>query len=296
MTMLRYTADLKVVLYMAIHTALFVSFWTYGFHWLAYVLFMLFSVTVSVITHNHMHMSIWTWKPLNVLTDWWLTVFYGVPIFTWIPTHNRNHHRYTNKEGDSSVTYRHTEENNLISLLSYPSISGFHQLTQNVIPYMAELRKTDKAEFVMNWVQVIVLFAWNIGWLVYDWQFAILYVVIPSQFSAFTVFIFNYVQHVHTDEESEYNHSRNFMGVNWFLFNNGYHTAHHERASIHWSELPAEHAKIKDKIDPSLVEKTFLGFLFRVYIMGFFNKKFSTFNMRKARMERQAKNGMAVHA
>ena len=298
--MLRYSADLRAVLYMVVTTAIFASFWLFDISWAIfvplYIVFLFMSVTVAVITHNHMHISMWTWKPLNVLTDWWLTVFYGVPIFTWLPTHNRNHHRYTNKLGDTSITYRHTEENNLLSILSYPSVSGFHQLTQSVVPYMAELRQNDKKTFYENWFQVFVLAAWTIGFLIFDWKRALLFVVIPQQFSAFSVFVFNYVQHVHTDEESAYNNSRNFMGVNWFLFNNGYHTAHHERANVHWSELPAEHAKVVDKIDPSLIEKTFVGFIFRSYILGTFNDKYKTFNMRKARMERAQQSASLAEA
>jgi beta-carotene hydroxylase len=285
--MLRYRADWLSVAYIVATTALFCSLWLQGFHWLSYLAFLFFSVSVAVMTHNHMHINFWTWKPLNLLTDWWLTAFYGVPIFTWMPTHNMNHHRFTNKEGDSSVTYRHTEENHLISLLSYPSVSGFHQMTQSVFPYMAKLRQNDRRQFFENWFQVVVLVVWTLAFFILDWQRAILYVIIPQQVSAFTVFVFNYVQHVHTDEESAYNHSRNFMGVNLFLFNNGYHTAHHERANVHWSELPAEHAKIAHLIDPSLVEKSFWWFIVRTYILSAFVPKFRSFNMRAARMAAQ---------
>lgn len=288
--MLRYRADWRVLAYMVATTALFAGQWYYGIHWLAYIAFLFFSISVAVITHNHMHLSIWTWRPLNILTDWWLTVFYGVPIFTWIPTHNLNHHRYTNKEGDTSITYRHTEENNLLSLLSYPSVSGYYQMTHSVFPYMAKLRKTDKITFFLNWLQVFVLVAWIVTFFILNWKMAILLVVIPQQVSAFVVFVFNYVQHVHTDEESRWNNSRNFMGVNAFLFNNGYHTAHHERAGLHWSELPAEHARIAQHIDPSLIEGSLWAFLFRVYILGAFNPKYKTHNMRAERMSRDNQN------
>jgi hypothetical protein len=60
-----------------------------------------------------------------------------------------------------------------------------------------------------------------------------------DQVSLFAVLIFNYVQHVHADEESRYNHSRNFTGLlNAMLFNNGYHTIHHEHPGVHWNETP----------------------------------------------------------
>ena len=286
--MLKYKADLRAVTYMIITTALFAWFWLHGFNIFLYIIFLHLSVAVAVMTHNHCHINMWSNKVINVLTDWWLTVFYGVPVFTWIPTHNRNHHRFVNKEGDSSITYRLTEENNLLSLLSYPSTSGFYQMKTSVFPYMTDLKTRNPKTYWENWAQVAVLVLWIVGFVVLSWKKAILYVIIPQQVSAFAVFVFNYVQHVHADEESRWNHSRNFMGVNLFLFNNGYHTAHHERANIHWSELPEAHQKIEANIDPSLIEKGFWSFIFRAYILGHFSEKYKTPNMREARMRTEA--------
>ena len=285
--MLHYRADLRTLAYIVFTTILFAALWVYGFNWIAYSVYLLCAIAVSVITHNHQHLKIWKNRTLNTLTDWWLTAFYGLPIFVWIPTHNRNHHKFTNKEGDVSITYRHTEENNFLSVLSYPSVSGYHQMKESIIPYMVKLRQTDRQAYIENCIQIVVLAVWVIGFLLLDWKKALIYVVIPQQFSAFIVMVFNYIQHVHTDEESPYDHSRNFMGINWLLFNNGYHTAHHERAGIHWSLLPAEHNRIAHLIKPELVQKTMLGYLFRTYILGAFDSRFMTFNMRQARLKRQ---------
>lgn len=286
--MLNYKADLRSCLYIILTTSLFYYQWTHEFNILIYIVYLFFSVSVSVMTHNHQHLQMWKSNTMNVLTDWWLTVFYGVPIFTWIPTHNRNHHKYVNREGDVTATYRHTEENNLLSLLSYPSVSGYNQVRESIVPYMKKLKETDRATYIQNIVQIVVLALWIIGFIVLDWKLALLYVIIPQQVSAFSVLTFNYVQHVHADEESKYNHSRNFLGLNLLLFNNGYHTAHHERAAIHWSLLPQEHAAIAKEIDADLIEKTFIGFIIRVYILGAFSKKYRTFNRRKARMDSEA--------
>src|ERR1700733_2638113 len=134
--MLKYKADRKTLLFLVITTLLFSALWYFGFEWrnplfwIAYIAFLYFEVTVAVTTHNHNHINIWTNKALNILTDWWLTVFYGLPIFVWIPTHNRNHHRYNNKEDDVTRTYRHTESNDFVSLIQYPSISGYNQMRE----------------------------------------------------------------------------------------------------------------------------------------------------------------------
>ena len=283
--MLKYRADLRTLGYIIITTALFAYQWKYGTNWWLYTTFLFFEVAVSVITHNHNHLSIWNWQPLNILTDWWLTIFYGAPVFAWIPTHNRNHHRFVNTDGDTSLTYRKSEENNLLTVLSYPSMSGFYQVTQSVIPYMKDLRVKDRAKFIENWVQIFVLVIWVATFLILDWKRALFLVVLPQQVSAFSVFVFNYLQHVHADEESKYNHSRNFMGVNWFLFNNGFHTMHHERASIHWSELPQAHKKIEHLIAPHLIEPSFWWYIFRTYLLSIFVPKYRSNSMRLERMK-----------
>jgi beta-carotene hydroxylase len=288
--MLKYKADIKSLIFMAITTALFAWQWYHGFDfssvtfWLIYIVYLHFSVTVSVMTHNHNHINMWTSKPLNLLTDWWLTVFYGMPIFVWIPTHNRNHHRYNNKEGDVTRTYRHTEDNNFVSLIQYPTISGVNQMRESIIPYMSELKAKNPKQYRENWIQLGVLAAWMLIFLIWNWKKALFFVVIPQQVAQITVIVFNYVQHVHADEESEYNHSRNFMWVNFLLLNNGYHTIHHMRANLHWSEAPAGHAKIAHLIDPELTEKSFWGYLFRTYVLSIFVPKYRSQSMRLERM------------
>jgi beta-carotene hydroxylase len=283
--MLKYKADVKTLLYIAITTAMFVLQWRFGFNWIAYIVYLHFSVAVSVMTHNHNHINIWTKKWLNILTDWWLTVFYGMPIFAWIPTHNRNHHRYNNKEDDVTRTYRHSEDNDFVTLIQYPSISGYNQMRESVIPYMKELKAKNKEQYYQNLAQLAALILWLVVFFALSWKKALLYVLIPQQVSQFMVITFNYVQHVHADEESEYNHSRNFMGVNFFLFNNGYHTVHHMRASMHWSETPAAHKKIEHLICPKLIEQSFWGYLFRTYVLSIFIPRYRSNSRRLNRIE-----------
>ncbi len=287
--MLRYKADIRTLVYFFITTTLFVLQWHYGFNWIAYIVYLHFSIAVAVITHNHNHVNIWTKKWLNILTDWWLTVFYGMPIFTWIPTHNRNHHRHVNKLPDTTRTYRHTENNDFVSLIQYPSVSGYNQIKEGIIPYMKELKQKNRPQYVQNWLQVAVLLAWLVVFFVWNWKKALLYVFIPHQVSQITVIIFNYVQHVHADEESDYNHSRNFMGVNLFLFNNGYHTVHHHRASLHWSETPAAHQKIAHLISPELIKGSLWLYLIKTYVLSIFIPAYRSDSMRLKRIEEEKK-------
>ena len=113
-----------------------------------------------------------------------------------------------------------------------------------------------------------------------------LYIVIPHQVSLFSVLVFNYVQHVHADEESAYDHTRNFTGlINLFLFNNGLHTIHHENPGIHWSETPRAQREIEPLIDPTLNERSFWWYILRVYLLAPFHSRFGTVSKRLQRIE-----------
>ena len=121
--MLRYKADIKTIIYMIITSSLLIIQWELtGMNPFIYTVYLFLSVAVAVITHNHNHVQIWKSKVMNTLTDWWLTVFYGFPVFAWIPTHNKNHHKLNNRRGDYTITYRISEKNNLATLLTYPTI------------------------------------------------------------------------------------------------------------------------------------------------------------------------------
>jgi beta-carotene hydroxylase len=96
--------------------------------------------------------------------------------------------------------------------------------------------------------------------------------------------LFNYIQHVHTDPWSAHNHSRSFTGkaINFFLFNNGLHAAHHEHAGAHWSKLRELHAQIDAEIHPELKSRSFFWFCFRVYALALVMPRFGTRQIGRA--------------
>ena len=149
--------------------------------------------------------------------------------------------------------------------------------------------KKRKSRFWYSISQYAILAAFIGVALWIDWKKALLYVIIPQQVGLTSVLIFNYVQHVHADEESEWNHSRNFVGafMNFFLLNNGYHTVHHESPGRTGARRLKSTKKIADNIDPRLEEKSFWWMIFRVYGLGLFSDKFRTKSMRLERMQQE---------
>lgn len=285
--MLKYRADIRTVIFMFLTTGTLIVQWSLpSFNIFLFILSLYLGVATAVIAHNHNHVATFKPKWMNTFMDYWLTLFYGFPAFGWIPTHNKNHHKLNNKEGDFTLTYRYSEKNNLITLLSYPTISSYFQQTP-IYAYLRELWTTNRKDFWAYSLQYVALGVYIIVMLLIDWRKALLYVVIPQQFALYMIMIFNYVQHVHCDEMSEWNHSRNFLGLtNQFFFNNGYHTVHHQRASTHWSLTPEAHSKVQHLIDPSLNESGWWSYMFRNYIIGIVAPRKKTHSMRLNRMSK----------
>jgi hypothetical protein len=97
----------------------------------------------------------------------------------------------------------------------------------------------------------------------------VLFILIPHQYAAWGIVGTNYFQHDGCDENHPYNHSRNFTGsfLNWMLFNNGYHGAHHIKPNLHWSLLPEFHEeKIRPFIHPNLDKESLLSYLVETHI------------------------------
>ncbi|MBX3720932.1 MAG: fatty acid desaturase [Turneriella sp.] len=283
--MLRYKADILSVFYMIVTTALLIVNWNLPeFNVWLFSASILMATSCFAMAHNHNHVPMWRVDFLNKLTDYWLTLFYGFPVYAWIPTHNMNHHQLNNREGDYTITWRLSEKNNLLTMITFPIISAIYQQkpTEN---FLKHYWRTNKPRFFYYISQYVVWVLWIAGAFYLNAWKAWLYVGIPMLVATQFVLIINYIQHVHTDEESQYNHSRNFTGIySKFLLNNGLHTAHHDQMGLHWSQLPAAHEKIKHLIDPSLNQRSLGWYVIRTYLLAPLIPAFRSKSMRLERM------------
>ena len=296
--MLKKRADFRTLLWAFAISAIWIWNWgSPGFHWVPFLLAAYGGVMVSAMVHNHMHASVFKSRTLNVLYDYWLTLIYGYPVFAWISTHNRNHHVYNNREGDFAPSYIMSEKNTLFTFLAYPTVSGSVQQKVN-FKYLAKLWTSNRGKCLYYSSQFAVLIAFTVGTLVINWKKALLYVVIPQQVALNVVLLFNYIQHIHCDEESKFNHSRNIASpwMNFFLLNNGYHTVHHEKPLAHWSELKTLHARSAPLIDPTLIERSFVWMIIRMYFLAPFFPSLRGRNMRAERLAKQVGSNLVMGA
>jgi fatty acid desaturase len=194
----------------------------------------------------------------------WLSAFYGCPLFAWIPTHTQNHHRYTNGDGDETRTSRHTEHDTVWAALTYPLKCARWQLP-SVVRHFHKQRARGRARAL--YAQLLVLAAAQLAALVLGVRQhgttlgLVLYgtvVLGPALLAPYLMMLTNYFQHVGCDANSPHDHSRNFVSSfwNWCVFDNGYHTAHHDRPGLHWSRLRDAHARRSHLISPHLNQST----------------------------------------
>ncbi|HXK17416.1 MAG TPA: fatty acid desaturase, partial [Polyangiaceae bacterium] len=202
------------------------------------------SYLAGVLTHNHGHCPVFCGRRSNLLYGAWLSIFYGFPIFSWLPTHNQNHHRYHNGEGDVTSTARRASHDSLATALTYPLVCGRWQLPM-VVAYAKRAfssRSVLRARIVLEsgalflahtaaLLLAVKLHGGGRGALVY-----MVAMGLPALSGTYWMMLTNYLQHVGCHPDSTDEHSRNFVNPrwNWFVFDNGYHTVHHEHPGLHW--------------------------------------------------------------
>lgn len=227
----------------------------------------LLSFLNAVVIHNHMHRGIFHSHRLNMI--WRCVLSFGAlyPASANIPSHNLVHHHFADDGQPDWADPSHVRFKwNLLNLIHFPNIAGPNTFA-GVGRWMATTRQ---ASFARQYLaEMVVAFGLTGALLAYDFWPALLCVVLPQLYGARCILRINLIQHDRTDIDSEWNHSRNFVGraFNWIMCNNGYHTIHHNRAGLHWSELAEAHRReAAPRIDPSLDEPSMVRYLLRTYL------------------------------
>lgn len=276
---LRYAADYRSLLWV-VFAAVTVAVQYARPDWVIYLCWLscYFGLCCGVMAHNHNHCPTFKGKLKNRVFGNILSIFYGYPTFAWVPTHNLNHHKYVNRAGDATITWRYSNRHTALVAATYFFVSSYFQ-SELTTEYLRRMRR-DKpvlfrqiiAQYVVWIGSHVVLLSVGIGLHgfktgLYVWALAS---ALPSFFALWTIMLFNYEQHVHADPWSEHNHSRSWEGrlLNFLLFNNGLHAAHHENPGTHWSKLWGPHRELVKKIDPALVEGGLTWYLVKNYVLS----------------------------
>jgi fatty acid desaturase len=251
-----------------------------------------FAIATGVVAHNHMHRPTLHAKWANELFSGWISIFYGYPVFAWLPTHNLNHHKLVNRRGDATITWRYTNRHNVFVAATYFFVSSYFQSAW-IKDYVREARRARPQVFRRIVGQYVLTYGAHASVLglamathgvaggLRLWAFSL---GIPAFVALWTIMLFNYCQHVHADPWSLHDHSRNFESklLNFLLFGNGYHTVHHEQPSLHWADAEAAHFALRPQIDPRLCERSMWWFFVRQYALSPFLPRLGTVQVGRA--------------
>ncbi len=290
--MLRYARDWQSLLYMLLLPLLVVGQWRVGFSWPVYTLQLFLTMGIGVIHHNHAHLSIWyptrAGRWLNRISDFWLSLLQGHPVFVFYPAHIANHHRYHHGAKDIARTYRfhslgvHGDVNHLWGYLVHP-LQAIAVLYPVFITWLIRLYRYRRAYFYYCILQYLAVIAFWLVLLFTNAEKCLILVLIPQLFGLHWLLGANYLQHAHADGRGgNFNFARNFYGwVNPLLFNIGLHTAHHKHPRAHWSRLTELQQGYDVLVDPGLREASLIGYIFRTYFLGLLHSRWRSRSFHK---------------
>ncbi len=227
-----------------------------------------FSFLNAVVIHNHLHQGIFHSKRLNLI--WRAILSFGAlyPASANIPAHNLVHHHFDDEGQPDWAAPEHVRFRwNLLNLLHFPNVAG-----PRTFAGVQRWALTSRHPNFVRQYRLELAFAFGLTGLLFvvDFWTTLLFVVVPQLYGARCILRINLIQHDRTDIRSEWNHSRNFVGraFNWIMCNNGFHTIHHNRAGLHWSELAQAHEReVVPRQDPRLDEPSMIAYLLRTYLL-----------------------------
>ncbi|MGZ3790066.1 MAG: fatty acid desaturase [Bacteriovorax sp.] len=214
-----------------------------NFSLLTYLLSLLFLtfwvVVCTLINHNHRHHPIFKKNSLNQVLNLLISLAIGAPSTRLHLVHHFNHHLHYPSHEDWSHFELNAKGSGIMRIFTY-----LYNATKAMTKNREQLVKTKHHRKSLQEEKIMFYLASGIAMFINFKVF--LFLILPSWILGLSLLLTsNLLNHDHCDTSSSINHSRDFLnGVeNWFFCNNGYHTAHHLRPSLHWQDLPKLHAE-----------------------------------------------------
>ncbi|GAB1447322.1 fatty acid desaturase [Bacteroidota bacterium] len=264
---MKYREDIRTLFVVAFAIGLHVIAWV-PLGWQSVLVFSLINFLLLVISHNQVHNGIFRRPAYNRLFELLLSVLSLGSLANMYGVHTLNHHLHADSDEDWFSSNHVKGLTGLLAMLVFPFLAFYFTIRKRS-QLFAE--KRFKSIHRRKQREGVISFLFLLGVFIYSPQEALFAWILPGFFAKYLLAIVNLMQHVGCLPRVPLYSSRNFLGkgLNWLLFNNGYHTAHHAKPSLHWSKLPHYHyLYLHHKLPESLIEKSLLAFVFFTYVPG----------------------------
>lgn len=226
------------------------------------------SFSCAVIVHNTIHYPIFYNRKANKIFQYILSLTYGHPVTAFVSGHNFSHHKFTQTLKDSQRTTKMRFKINFFNQLLFAFVMA-NDILKSELRFAKKMYNEKPKWFWQYFTEFAIVILVKVSFAIFDWRLFIFLILIPHQYAVWGILGTNYFQHDGCDESHPYNHSRSFSGklLNVVLFNNGFHTAHHHKPGLHWSQLPEYHDKhIRPFLHPELDRVSLFDYLWKTHI------------------------------
>ena len=202
-----------------------------------------FSLTIGVL-HMHTHRPLFVSRRANRVVDVLCCLPAALSAVEMREVHVLNHHRYNDGPGD--VTSTDGREKGMRAVwywIRYGTVVKTHALRTIFAADASTGRRKRRIHFILDFTVAVGLIV-AIAYVADNTRFMLFY-AIPFIVTQVNIGYFAWLTHaparVFEDDPSK---SMNTVGnwLNFFIFNQGYHSVHHRYPGIHWSQIP-------DKLD-----------------------------------------------
>ncbi len=246
---------LPVLIILALTVVDFILYFTVSNGWLLFAYYLLMIIpkgTICAWNHHHQHLFTFRSSTMNRMLELAYALHTGVTTHLWRLHHVLGHHlNFLDQSKDESGWKR--KDGTTMGVLEYTL-----HVALTAYPRGFKVGKRHPRQQKPFIVFSIVTFLFVAVLLWFNPLAALFLFVLPMITSLlFTVYV-TYDHHSGLDTQNEFEASHNNLNplFNLFTGNLGYHTAHHHKQGVHWSQLPQLHATIKDKIPKHLYKKS----------------------------------------
>ncbi|GAB3335189.1 hypothetical protein GCM10027299_43980 [Larkinella ripae] len=196
-----------------------------------------FGLMLHCTSHRPLFRARYRW--MNHYLPWVITPFFGQTPETYYSHHIGMHHPENNQQEDDSSTMAY-QRDNVRDFLRYFTTFLFMGLI-GLTTYLTRKKRSKLAHRAL--IGELSYFALCIGLCFVNWPATMVVFIVPFFVSRFIMMLGNWTQHSFIDPHQPGNPYTNAITCinikyNHKCWNDGYHIAHHERPSLHWTEYP----------------------------------------------------------